>query len=94
MKRGRRCPGFIVMRTTVRIVAVVLVGGIILALLGCIAIIILAFAVPDGAMALMGIPMLLGFGGLCGGTLALGSGCLDRVQSAQSREKWVKTAAR
>jgi hypothetical protein len=51
--------------------AAFLTGGIVLSLLGCIAVAILAFAVPNGAMALMGIPALICFGGICGGLLAL-----------------------
>lgn len=55
----------------VRLAAVLLAGGIVLSLLGCIAVVILAFAVPNGVMALMGIPALVFFAGVCGGLLAL-----------------------
>jgi hypothetical protein len=61
----------LVLALGVRLAAVFLIGGIALSLLGCIAVVILAFALPNGMMALMGIPALVFFGGVCGGLLAL-----------------------
>src|SRR5437660_198400 len=55
----------------VRLAAIFLTGGIVLAVLGCVTVVILAFAVPNVVMALMGIPALIVFGGVCGGLLAL-----------------------